>query len=358
MEHFLAVLASSWDVLGDSAPYLLLGFFLAGLMHAFLPESFLADKLGGQGVAPVIRASLYGAPLPICSCGVLPAAVELKRGGAGNGAIASFLVATPETGPDSVAVTWGLLGPFMAVVRPVAAVVTGVVAGLLANRGERGQAPRTVPAVSPFQDDPSPCGCDGQCAKSGPEDGSGLWRRFASGMRYSFGELLPEVGWWFLAGVVAAGAITSLVPDDFFTRYLHSEPLSLLAMLVAGAPLYVCATASTPLAAGLMLKGLSPGAALVLLLAGPATNAASLTVIFRTFGRRTALAYLMAVAVCSLAFGWLTNRLFELFSLDGTPLVQAALEEESGILALASSIAFLVLLLLPRLLKVAKAPTA
>lgn len=296
----LRVGQESWRVLLEAAPWVLLGFAAAGLLKAFVPENLLARQLGGNSLLSVLKAAIIGAPLPLCSCGVLPAALGLRRQGAGSGATAAFLIATPETGVDSVALTWALLGPIMALARPVAALATALGAGVLANALDRHGAQRP--------DGPLPgsaatgCGCGKACHLEA--GGSTTGAKLRLGLHYVLDEMLADIGPWLLGGILVSGIIGVLFPPDFLASFSRSGPWPYLAMLAAGIPLYVCATSSTPVAAVLVLKGLSPGAALVFLLAGPATNAATLAVILRVLGRRVAGAYLLAITACALGLGF------------------------------------------------------
>jgi len=287
-----------WQILAEAAPYVLFGFFAAGLLKALLPQDAVSRHLGRRSVGAVLKASLLGIPLPLCSCGVIPAAISLRRQGANRGAAAAFLVSTPESGIDSIAITWALLDPIMTVVRPLAALVTATATGLLIN---------TLPE-EPLSSSTTDTCTDG-CATDVPPDAP-LGRRVRDGLGYAFGDLLGDIGLWLLLGVAIAGLITALVPVDAFALLHRHEALSLLVMLVVGIPLYICASASTPIAAALVLKGISPGAALVFLLAGPATNAATITVFLHYWGRRATAVYLATIACCSLVLGWLVDRLY------------------------------------------------
>ncbi len=239
---------------------------------------------------------------------MIPAAVGLRRQGAGRGPSAAFLVSTPESGIDSIAITWALLDPVMTVVRPIAAFVTGTLTGLLI-----GALPEEKTEVDV---DSGACACaDNRCESTGAEK-QPLLPRVIDGSRYAFGELLRDIGGWLLLGVLIAGLVTTMVPDVFFAILFEYQAASLVLMLLVGIPLYMCASASTPIAAALVLKGLSPGAALVFLLAGPATNAATLTVVARFWGRKAALVYLAVIACCSLLLGWLVNELYAWADLD------------------------------------------
>ncbi len=323
MEIISGISLQVWGVLLEAAPYVLLGFFAAGLLKALVPEEVIVRHLGKSSTGSVLKASLFGVPLPLCSCGVIPAAIGLRKQGASKGASASFLVSVPETGADSIAITWALLGPVMALVRPLAAFVTATLTGLLINLlPDDGVTPENVESV----------GCCGSAdaAVKAPGEKLPLAHRLHDGMRFAFGDLLGDIGKWLLFGILLAGVISYLVPDDFILRYLSSEFLSLLIMLVVGIPLYICASASTPIAAVLILKGLSPGAALVFLLAGPATNAATLTLVLRYFGRAATAIYLASIAFCSLLFGFLLNRIFTLVGFDLSSQIVSAQGAHAG----------------------------
>ncbi|WP_155877443.1 SO_0444 family Cu/Zn efflux transporter [Desulfuromonas sp. AOP6] len=332
MDIVLGILGECWEILVESAVYVLFGFFAAGVLKALIPTEVVARHLGKSSAGSVLKASLFGVPLPLCSCGVIPAAIGLRQQGASKGASAAFLVSVPETGVDSMAITWALLDPLMTLIRPLAAFVTATVTGLAINR-----LPDKTP---PAEDKAAASLMAGQdAAERHP-----LSRRLREGIAYAFGDLLGDIGKWLLLGIGLAGIIAYFVPDDFFVRYLHSELLSLLIMLAVGIPLYICASASTPIAAALVLKGLSPGAALVFLLAGPATNAATITVVFRYFGRAATLTYLASIALCSLVLGWLTNRLYAFSGLDISRWVSEAGAATESPLMVAAAVVLLLLL--------------
>jgi uncharacterized membrane protein YraQ (UPF0718 family) len=298
----------SWHILVDAAPYVIFGFLAAGLIKAMLPEDVVARHLGGSSKTSVIKASLLGIPLPLCSCGVIPAAIGLRKQGAGRGASAAFLVSTPESGVDSIAITWALLDPVMTIVRPIAAFITGALTGMLIN---------WIPEEKTELDtETNECGCQDGCEGTSIKPKESLPERMLDGVRYAFGELLQDIGSWLLLGVLIAGLVTTLVPDGFFELLFEYEAASLVLMLLVGIPLYMCASASTPIAAALVLKGLSPGAALVFLLAGPATNAATLTVVARFWGRKATFVYLAVIALCSLVMGWLVNEFYAFAEID------------------------------------------
>jgi len=331
------ILAECWAVLLESAPFVLFGFLAAGLLKAVIPGDLVARHLGKNNAASVVKAALFGVPLPLCSCGVIPAAVELRKQGASKGSSAAFLVSVPETGVDSVAITYALLDPLMTLLRPVAALFTAIVTGLMINRLPD-DAP--IPAAQPLA-------CkDACCGQPAPKEvRAPLRQRLRNGLDYAFGELLGDIGSWLMLGIAIAGVIAFAVPEDFFARTFANELTSLLVMLVVGIPLYICASASTPVAAALVLKGLSPGAALVFLLAGPATNAATITVVYRFWGRGATIVYLSAIAGCSLLLGWLTNRLYAFAGIDILDWVKLGQEHAAAPWETAAAVVLLLLLL-------------
>lgn len=274
----------------EMAPYLLLGFLFAGILFVWFPKKKVYKFLGKPNSASVINAALIGIPLPLCSCGVIPTGISFYKSGASKGSSVSFLISTPQTGVDSILVTYSLLGLPMAVIRPIIALFTGFFGGFITNRFGRDQK---KPAAIP----------------EGNETDNGQTDRSLRGMlRYAFVEFLEDIAKWLVIGLALAALIDVLVPDSFFTAYLGNDFLEMFLILLAAIPLYVCATGSVPIAAILMLKGLSPGAAIVFLMAGPATNAATMTVIGKVFGRRTLVLYLISILGGALFFGTLVNE--------------------------------------------------
>jgi hypothetical protein len=282
---------AAWAILYDAGFYVILGVIVAGLIHVFVSRDWMVRHLGGRGFGSVVRAAILGVPLPLCSCSVLPAACALRTKGAGRGATVSFLISTPETGVDSIAITWALMGPLMAIVRPVAAVVTAMTAGFFETLRERHEPP--AKSAGPLCTLCNSNDCEHVAKPS-------RWGRFWTFLVYDMGD---DIGPSLALGLALAGLVGVLVPDSFFEQYLGNPWVSMLVMLAVGLPLYVCATASTPLAAVLMLKGLNPGAALVFLLVGPATNLATVLVVARMLGKVSAALYVGTIAVMSLACG-------------------------------------------------------
>jgi hypothetical protein len=255
---------------------------------------------------------------------VLPAAVSLRKQGASNGATTAFLISTPESGVDSISITYALLDPIMTIARPVVAFVTAAVAGITENLFASGnETTRIAPDLSCPVDG---C-CDGQnCSPEEHRRHHSFWEKLAAGMRFAIGDLWEDLAGWFLVGIVLAGLITVLVPPDIFGKYLGSGLPAMLLMLAIGIPLYICATASTPIAAALILKGVSPGAALVFLLAGPATNIASLTVLTGVLGKRATAIYLASIAICAVAFGLIVDQVYASFGISAQAMVGQASE--------------------------------
>ena len=275
------------NMLAEMAPYLLLGFLVAGLLYAFVPGRFYRNHLAKPGVWSVIKAALIGVPLPLCSCGVLPTAVSLRRNGASRGASTSFLIATPQTGVDSIAATYSLLGLAFAIIRPMAALVTAFVGGMLVNREEKACNSCTDAEVDTI-DAPASDNFGG---------------KIIDALRYGFVEMVQNIGKWLIIGLVIAAAITVFIPDGFFTFFADYPLLSMIAVVIVAVPMYVCSTDSIPIALSLMLKGLSPGAAFVLLMAGPTANFASIIIVSKSLGKKTAAIYLGTIVVGAIAIG-------------------------------------------------------
>ena len=302
------VLRASWDIYQQAAFYILFGLLVGGLLKVFLSPAAVAAHLGTGRVSSVFKAALLGIPLPLCSCGVLPAAATLKKQGANNGAVTAFLISTPESGVDSLAITWALLDPLMTIARPLAAFLSAFVAGLAENLlNPPVSVGRLEPDLSCTVDN---C-CSGiDCEPEVHRHHHSFFEKLRVGIGFAAGELWEDLVGWFFVGILLAGVITVLVPDAVITRYLGGGFSSMLLVLLFGIPLYICATASTPIAAALILKGVSPGTALVFLLAGPATNITSLSVLVGLLGKRASLIYLLSIAVVSVICGLLLDRVY------------------------------------------------
>jgi len=361
MELLNRFLENFIEVSLEAAPWLLFGLLAAGLIKVWIPESFMKRVLGGSGVWPVVKGAIIGAPLPLCSCGVLPAAIGLRRSGASDGATLSFLVATPETGVDSVGVSYVLLGPFMTVVRVIAAVLSAIMTGLLAvlflgrqkqYRPDKESAvtscssgscsePESTPAVEAESSCCSSDSCSGEVAEK-----SGFWSRSLSGFRYALSDIWDDIAYWLLFGIAMAAALATFFPGQALAEWGSGLPAMIL-MLLVGIPMYICATASTPLAAGLLVAGISPGTVLVLLLAGPATNMATIAILFKEMGRTIVIIYLIGISFSSIGFGLLTDYIVTENDIDISAQIEGATEVVPEWIAIISVIILLLAAIKP-----------
>ena len=272
------------DLLNEMTPYLLLGFLVAGILHEFVPRRIYADKLSGNNFSSVLWAALFGVPLPLCSCGVIPTATSLYREGASKGATVSFLISTPQTGVDSILATASVIGIPFAIIRPVVAFITAMAGGVITNRI---------------------CKSENNVAQTAMQQKTdrSFTQKIIGALRYGFIDMIQDIGKWIVIGLVVAAVITVALPDNFFVSFNNYPLLNMFMILAVSMPMYLCATGSIPIAAALMLKGLSPGAALVLLMAGPATNMATMLVINKVLGRKTLVTYLATIMTGAIGFG-------------------------------------------------------
>ena len=367
----------------ESAPWLLLGLFVAGVMHELVPVSFLERHMGSDSIGSISKAAVIGAPLPLCSCGVIPAALGLRRSGASKSSTISFLVSTPETGVDSVSVSYALLGPLFAIIRPIAAVASAIYAGIMVKvfgdsdskvnktaepvssccESETTKPVESSPCCSTKAEVAQPSSC---CSSSQHESGNhsmnanstsaehtdhslNAFSSFSNAAasaarvaRYASGKLLEDIVVWLLIGLALAAAIKTWVPTDFLTQW-GDGLVAMLVMAFIGIPMYICATASTPLAVGFLAAGLSPGAILVFLMAGPATNISTMGMIKQEMGLKTLALYLFSVVSASIAFGYLLNYLVSAMSLQGLIQTQSALHEHGGGVQVAYALSAIIL---------------
>lgn len=288
MSYVYQLLGGSLKLWVEMSPYLLLGMFIGGLIHAFLREGFITEHLGTASFSSVLKATLLGIPLPLCSCGVIPVAVTLHQQGASRGAVLAFMTSTPNTGVDSILATYSLLGPLFAIFRPLASLLSGLVVGTLAflftDEKVKGQ----------------------KC----PVAHRSYANRFFEAFRYSFMELPKDIGKWLVLGVLVGGALGAFVPQGALEPLREQQFLEFLAVLGVSVPLYVCATGSIPIAFALMTKGMSPGAALVFLIAGPATNAVTVGFVYSRLGKKAAFVYLLSVIGSAFLLGAVMNLLW------------------------------------------------
>ncbi len=288
----MEIIESLLYMLNEMSPYVLLGFLIAGVMHAFIPQAAMSRHLAGNGIGAVVKAAMIGIPLPLCSCGVLPTAVAMRRAGASRAASASFLVATPQTGVDSIAATWSLLGPTFAVIRPVAALLTALGCGITVGKCDK--------------DIPKHDNINREISSTGHKTFLG---KCVSAIHYGFIDLVGSIGGWLMAGLLIAALITVYVPENMLASLGDYPLLAMICVVIVAIPMYVCATGSIPIAMSLIMKGLSPGTALVLLMAGPAANFASVTLITKEMGRRTAIIYLGWIIAGAIGFGLIIDYL-------------------------------------------------
>lgn len=283
LHHFI-------HIINEMSPYVLLGFLIAGILHVFVKESTLLHHLSGNNLSTVIKAAAVGVPLPLCSCGVLPTAVSLRRGGASKAATTSFLIATPQTGVDSIAATYSLLGLPFALTRPVAALLCAVFGGS---------------AVGKLCPDKQQSRASAETA--GETDRRSFGKKTVDSVKYGFVDMIDNMGNWLVLGLVIATLITVFVPSEWFVGLREYPLAAMLLVVIIAVPMYICATGSIPIAMALMLKGLTPGVAFVLLMAGPAANFASIVILNRTLGRKTTAIYVASVVVTAIAFGALID---------------------------------------------------
>jgi uncharacterized protein len=305
------ILEEAYFLFNKMAPYLLFGYLFAGVLHIFVRTETISRHLGKSSFLSVVKASLFGIPLPLCSCSVIPAAMSLRKEGASRGAVLSFLISTPTTGVDSILATYSLLGWFFTAYRVIASFLAGVFSGILANMLLKEGPPthRSGPGECKL------CGADERDRRH--PHGHGIVERIIGVIRYAFVDLLEDTGPALISGILVGGAITFFMPDSFIENYLGSGIVSMLVMLVVGIPMYVCATASIPIAAALMLKGLAPGAAFVFLVAGPATNIVTMAVVARNMGRGALAIYLGSISFSSVIMGLCLNFIWGYFYAAG-----------------------------------------
>lgn len=332
-QYIIQYMNELWLLLNEMAVYLLIGFLFAGILHVFIPKEHVSRYLGKKNTRSVMNATLLGIPLPLCSCGVIPAGISFYRNGATKGATTSFLISTPQTGIDSMLVTYSLLGLPMALIRPAIAFITGIAGGIITNKIDNEQPNQLV----------QPQGKKDQK--------TGIGERMVEAFRYGFIEFMQDIAKWLVIGLLIAALLAVVIPDSFFTTYIQHGWINMLIVLAASVPLYVCATGSVPIAAVLMLKGLSPGAALVFLMAGPATNAATLTVLGKTIGKKATLAYLFTIVLGALLSGWFIDQFLpaKWFTLTGISAVHEHLIP--GIWEIIASVLLILLLALNMILK-------
>ncbi len=321
MNYIISLFKEIFTTYLEIAPYLLIGLSFAGLLHIIFNKDFILNHLGQNDFWSVLKASILGVPLPLCSCGVIPTALYLRKQKASQGATLSFLISTPQTGVDSIIATYGMMGPIFAIFRPLFAFVMGIVGGLTANAFDRGKID-----IQKIKGEGFSCTT---CNVTKPHDHTSM-EKLRSGVKYAYVEFLDDISLQLVFGVALAGIISFVIPDNFFQEYGGDGLAGMLLMMVFAIPLYVCATASIPIAVSLMLKGLSPGAALVFLIAGPATNIATITLIGRALGRKMVVIYLSVIAVFALIGGYLLNFIY---SFTGESIITQGMHQHTSVSA-------------------------
>lgn len=319
-----------WVVLGQMSPYLLLGFIISGVLSVFISPEWIEKHLGGGKFASILKATLFGIPLPLCSCGVIPVAASLRKHGASKAATTSFLLSTPQTGIDSIFATWGLLGGVFAVFRPLAALVTGLIGGLMVSFVDNGEDSK---------EEPQPTESNSTSAVN-----PSLREKFITALKYGLITLPGEIAKALIIGIIIAGLISTFVASNALNQYLTNYYLTLFLMLAIGIPLYVCSTSSIPIALGFIHLGVSPGAALVFLISGPATNAAAISVIWKILGKRSAIIYILTVVVGSIGSGIAFDAFNQSFSMGATSQMSHGAHSGIGLIGHISAI-FMVIVL-------------
>ncbi len=316
MEFIIKYFSELVYLIKEMAPWLLLGLVFAGLLKVYFPQKHIDKYLGKPNTKSAINASLLGVPMPLCSCGVIPTGISFYKNGASKGATNSFLISTPQTGVDSIFATYSMLGWPFAILRPLVAFTTGIIGGMLTNLLIK-EKPKPALVTNPMfaglkldvkkagkvdaTCDDGSCGCHTPPAKE--------THSLIKAANYAFIELLQDISKWLALGFLVAALISVILPADFFSMFKGYGFIEILVVLAASIPIYVCATGSIPIAAVLLMKGVSPGAALVFLMAGPATNVATMTVIGKTMGKKSLFIYLGSITGGAIIFGLLTNWL-------------------------------------------------
>ncbi len=330
---------SFWHYMLLSAPFLMLGMIISGFIHVFISTDRIKKAMGGKGLSGILKSSILGIPLPLCSCAVIPTAATLKKNGASNSATSAFLISTPESGVDSIAMTYGMMDLPMTIIRPVAAFLSAFTAGVLQmffNKDE----------IVVDQEQKS---C---CSKSGNKslkDKPTLLTKIKAMFRFALIELMDDFAFWLSLGLVAGAIIGFVVPDNFFDGL--NGITGRIAILAIGVPLYICASATTPIAASLVMKGMSPGMALMILLVGPATNISNILVIGKYIGKKGVVINVIAIVVVALIMSFVTDYIYQSFSWPIDFKVSAHEHEHYSLFDKGVTVLFILLLLRSLLLK-------
>lgn len=347
--HFFEAL---WQLSLAMAPYILFGLLFAGILHELVPDSIVTKHLGKDNVSSVVKSTVFGIPLPVCSCGVIPLATSIKKSGASKGATLSFLISTPITGVDSIMATYGIFGWIFTLYRAITSMIIAMVAGILTNIFDKDTSTRSVTentkpsfsavapqTVSSFSmqapKEEESCGTGtGSCCSAATDEKKGF--SLVAALKYAFITLLGDIAKPLFWGLLLGALITVAIPDNLAELLKAYSWLSYLVVIAIAIPMYVCATASLPIAAGLMLSGVSAGAAFVFLSAGPATNTVTIGVVKKMLGSKSLAIYLGSIIIGSVLFGLGLDYIFDVSSIDPTSLIH--MDEHGGIISILSSI--------------------
>jgi len=325
-------LNSLWQLSTSMAQYILFGLMFAGILHELIPDAIVTKHLGNSNIVSVIKATLFGAPLPVCSCGVIPLANSIDKSGASKGATLSFLISTPITGVDSIMATYGIFGWIFTLYRIISSATIAIIAGILANVFDKKVPSSFTTKESTFVDEKSCCNQNNCC------ENKIIKKRFSimNALKYSFIVLLSDIAKPLFFGLILGATIASIIPASLGEILKAHYWLSYVIAILIGIPMYVCATASLPIAAALMLSGVSAGAAFAFLTAGPATNTITIAVVKKMLGNRSLFIYLGSIAVGSLLFGLGMDYIFDINDINPASLVH--LHEDAGIIDIASAV--------------------
>lgn len=321
MDTIVIFFQNAYKILIESSLFMILGLTIGGLLKVFLRPDFIIHHLGNGRFSSVFKAALLGIPLPLCSCSVLPAASSLKKQGASNGAVTAFLISTPETGVDSISVTYALLDPIMTVARPVSAFITALTAGIIETFFSRNEKKDILQQEANLICPIDGC-CNGiDCPPHTHKHHHSFFQKIKASLYYAFFDLWADIAVWFFVGIAISSVVMTLIPDDFLSNYFGGNLSGMILTLIVGMLVYICATGSTPVAAAMILKGVSPGTALVFLLAGPATNLTTMIVLIKLIGKRGLAIYLSSIAVMTILCGLSVDYIYSFFKISPKALM-------------------------------------
>jgi uncharacterized membrane protein YraQ (UPF0718 family) len=338
MEIILKFIHSLIELSNAMAPYILFGLIFAGILHELVPQSIVTKHLGKENIFSVIKSTLFGIPLPVCSCGVIPLATSIKKSGASKGATLSFLISTPITGVDSILATYGMFGWIFTIYRIFTSMIIAMVAGVLTNLTDK-EEEKIQPKFS-FAKSAKPANMTMSSFSAAPlqqnEKISLKKLSIKKVLKYSFVTLLGDISKPLFIGLIFGAAISVAIPEnlsDFLTQYAW---LSYIIVILIAVPMYVCATASLPIAAALMLSGVSAGAAFVFLSAGPATNIVTMGVVKKMLGKKSLYIYLGSISIGSIFFGLGLDYIFDISNIDPKSIINTV--EDASLIAMLSSV--------------------